>query len=314
MKISEAMEITSLTKKAINYYEENGLINPCVNSLNNYREYSKENIDKLIQISVLRQFDISVKDIKVIIQKPEMLKEKFQQQLTKINAEAKRLEQSKVILNSCLNTLNDFNVNFSQLTKQLSILNKSLEMDERTREGFMKRQLDRIFPGKFGRLMTVQYSQFLNEPIDTKEKEEAWVDLVKFLDEVESIEYSKDIENLSKQLTNEEIKKYKQITKRNIEKWISIDDKGLIEEKERLFQYAEKMKSDTEMQKQWKETCKINEQLTTKMRNIDFHNKFSENLKVLSSDYREYIKKMNDFCKLIDCKIDDDGNLVVSEK
>jgi len=313
MKISEVMEITALTKKAINYYEENGLINPCINSSNNYREYSKEDIDKLIQISVLRQFDISVKDIKGIIQRPEMLKEKFQQQLIKINDEVKRLEQSKVIINSCLNTLSDSNINLSQLTSQLSTLNKSLEMDERTREGFMKKQLERIFPGKFGRLMIIQYSQFLNEPIDTKEKEEAWVDLVKFLDEVESIEYPEGMEDLYKKLENKDIQKFQSSIKESMKKWISIDDKGLIKEKERLFQYAEKMKSDTEMQRQWKETHKITEQLTKKMKSIDFHNKFSENLKVLSSDYRGYIKKMNDLSKLMNFKIDDNGNLLVSE-
>ncbi|MDF2505383.1 hypothetical protein [Clostridium sp.] len=63
------------------------------------------------------------------------------------------------------------------------------------------------------------------------------------------------------------------------------------------------MKSDTEMQKQWKETCSFTEQLTTKMRNVDFHNKFSENLKVLSSDFRKYIKNIDDLSKLMDFKI-----------
>ena len=64
MKISEVMEITRLTKKAINYYEEEGLIKPDVNPENNYREYSQSNVDELVQISVLRQLDVSVKLIR----------------------------------------------------------------------------------------------------------------------------------------------------------------------------------------------------------------------------------------------------------
>ena len=313
MKISEVMEITSLTKKAINYYEENGLISPNVNSSNNYREYSKEDIDKLMQIATLRQLDLSIKDIKIIIQNPGMLKDKFKQKLIKVNNEVKRLEKSKTILKSCLNTLNDSNINLSQLTKQLSVLNKSLEMDERSRNGFMKRQLQRIFPGNFGRMLIIQYSYFLNEPIDTHEKEEAWINLVKFLDEVESIEYPKEIENDYKKLTDKDVEKFQNFAKKNIEKWISIDDKGIDEEKQKFFNNIVKMKNDTKMQEEWKKTYTFNKQLNEKMKTIDFSNKFAENLKILSSDYKKYIEKMVDFSKSLNLKVDDHGNFLISK-
>jgi len=39
MNIKIASEKTGLTKKAIKYYENEGLINPLKNSENNYREY-----------------------------------------------------------------------------------------------------------------------------------------------------------------------------------------------------------------------------------------------------------------------------------
>lgn len=44
MNIKIVSEKTGLTKKAIKYYESEGLINPSKNNGNNYREYSDEDI------------------------------------------------------------------------------------------------------------------------------------------------------------------------------------------------------------------------------------------------------------------------------
>lgn len=44
---------------------------------------------------------------------------------------------------------------------------------------YMKKELERIFPSGFGKLMAVMYGPFLDEPIDTKEKEESWTGFVK---------------------------------------------------------------------------------------------------------------------------------------
>jgi hypothetical protein len=74
---------------------------------------------------------------------------------------------------SCLDSINGSNVGTPELTKQLLFLNKCLEMDDREKEGFIQRQLTRIFPGNFGKMLVIQYSSFLNFSINTKEKEGA---------------------------------------------------------------------------------------------------------------------------------------------
>ena len=64
MKIHEVMTVTGLTKKAINYYAKQGLISPFVDVDNNYRDFNSEDVIRLKQISVLREFDMSVREIK----------------------------------------------------------------------------------------------------------------------------------------------------------------------------------------------------------------------------------------------------------
>ena len=313
MKISEVMEITRLTKKAINYYEEEGLIKPDVNPENNYREYSQSNVDELVQISVLRQLGVSVKLIKDIISEPKMLKVTLEQHLISLNDEINRLGKSKNVLMSCLHSISDPNAGISGLTKQLLFLNISLEMDEREREGFMKRELQRIFPGNFGKMFVVQYSPFLDASIDTKEKEEAWLNLVKFLDEVEGIEYSKEMKELYENLTNQDMEKLEIGLTKNVKKWIGITDEELLAEREKFFDYLNKMNSDTHLQLSWQKTFRMDKSMKEQMKNVSFHDNFTKNLKILSSDFCEYINTFDEFSKSLNVKVNDKGEIEVAE-
>lgn len=66
MLINEVCRLTGLTKKAISCYEEQGLIKP-IRGTNRYREYSQNDVKLLNEISLYRSLDISISDIKKII-------------------------------------------------------------------------------------------------------------------------------------------------------------------------------------------------------------------------------------------------------
>lgn len=299
MKINEVMKITGLTKKAINYYKDEGLINPYVNPENNYREYSKEDIDKLIQISVLRQFDVSIKEIRNIINNPNLLKEKLEEHLIKINEKAKMLEKRKSVLKECIS---DFECGtLDEVTAKLSLLNKCLEMDERSREGFMKRQLQKIFPGNFGKMMIGNYILFLNEPIDTVEKEKAWISIVKALDEMDSINYPKEMSPIYKDLSDEDIEKYIKFYEEYHRKWINITEGELLEERKKYIEHIENLNKDTEGNKRFFD---LTGNLKKSMASIGFYEGVNKNLKVLSKNYCKYIENLQKFNKLMNFKVD----------
>ncbi|WP_238885113.1 MerR family transcriptional regulator [Clostridium sp. YIM B02551] len=313
MRISEVMEITALTKKAINYYEEEGLIKPATNEENNYREYSKEDIDKLIQISVLRKFDVSIKEIKDILQNPELLKENLECHLLKLGEEAKRIDKNRKVIKTCLSNLSSSKIEVSDITKELSILNKCLDMDDKSREGYMRRQIERIFPGNFGKMMAINYSPFLNEPLDTKEKEEAWIDLVKYLDETESLEYPVEMKKLYDGISEEEIRKYEKITNDNVERWLNITEEQLREEKEKILEFYRRFKIDLEVQEGWKKTFEMNKTIKKQMEDINYHEKFASKLRVLSKDYSKYIENKAKLNGILNIKVDEDGMIIINE-
>src|SRR3712207_1614558 len=59
---SEIQKETGLTRKAIEYYEDKGLIHP-QKSENGYRDYSKKDLEILIKVSIFRKLGMSISDI-----------------------------------------------------------------------------------------------------------------------------------------------------------------------------------------------------------------------------------------------------------
>ena len=59
---SEIQKETGLTRKAIEYYEDKGLINP-QKSENGYRDYSIKDLEILKKIAIFRKLGMSISDI-----------------------------------------------------------------------------------------------------------------------------------------------------------------------------------------------------------------------------------------------------------
>ena len=98
MKISEVMKATGLTKKAIYYYEEEGLVSPQKDRDNNYRSYSEDDINKLIQISVLRKLDIPLSVIYEVLKNKLEIKAVMKRQLEVIENKINYLYRNKDII------------------------------------------------------------------------------------------------------------------------------------------------------------------------------------------------------------------------
>lgn len=193
MKISEVKCLTGLTKKALNYYEENGLIKPSVLEENGYRNYSDKDVEVLTQIATLRRFGLSVKEIKEALKSPEALLNVMAEYTKKLTKQINEMEKCKTVLSSCVNDLKSDNTDIKKVTEDMNILSKALEMNQKEREGFMIVEIERIFPGIYGKVLSFCFKSFLTEPVDSREKENAWMDLVKVLDNIPKLNIPKEL-------------------------------------------------------------------------------------------------------------------------
>lgn len=92
MKINEVEQVIGITKKNIRFYEEQGLLHPSRNSTNGYRDYSKEDVETLRQIKLLRKLGIPIEDIKRLQSRYLTLEDCLKRHLITLERESKNLE------------------------------------------------------------------------------------------------------------------------------------------------------------------------------------------------------------------------------
>lgn len=92
MKTHEVEDMLDITKQALIYYEKEGLIHP-QRLDNRYRDYTQKDIDILKLILLLRSMEISIDEIKLILNDQLSIREALQQKQDFIHDSQKRLEE-----------------------------------------------------------------------------------------------------------------------------------------------------------------------------------------------------------------------------
>jgi len=199
MIISEVVELTKLTKKAIRYYESVELIKSSVLA-NGYRDYSKEIVEKLRIIKNLRELSFSIDEIK----------EAFKDEVSLINSlslKAKQLELNKDILSNQIDIINNIvnnNLKINDIDNFENNINK-INGKNSLKIGTL---LQKIFPGDFGQIISAAYSPFLNETILSSKQKETFESLVIELDNIDQITIPEELLLWARNHNNEEAIKY----------------------------------------------------------------------------------------------------------
>lgn len=165
MRIQEACKVCNLTKKAIEYYIEQGLLCPAVME-NGYRDFSQGDIERLQKIAILRGLGLAVSDIQMVLDNrgSEILRKVFHKKDVEIIA-----LQAKQSLLEQLARGNDW----ENIRAQLVILERKQSILQR---------LSEKFPGFYGSYIRVHFARFLDEPIETADQQDAFETIISYLD------------------------------------------------------------------------------------------------------------------------------------
>lgn len=205
---NEVQDKTNLSRKAIEYYEEKGLIHP-IKLENGYRDYSDEDVEVLKKISLLRNLGLSISEIALYLDsKEEALASILRRKEHELDICEKRKNVLKLIV-KC---------------ESVDLINEELAIIEAQETIYDK--LIRIFPGYFGQLIFSSYKIFLNESLN-KDEEAAFNEYIKFLDSLPNFELSKEekdyIEAISSSFdmkTLDDLNKEKLIAIENSKTWL----------------------------------------------------------------------------------------------
>ena len=163
MLLNEIVQEVGMTKRAVKYYEEKGLLSIKKDD-NGYRNYTQEDVESLKKISVYRKLGISVEDIK------KLLEGNDKTLLTKIYE--KKL-QEKECRESELEALKHFIEN-----GDTDKANELLEYET------IENAISSLLPGKeWSDYFVSHFKPFLNVRIKTPEQKQALQNILEYCDE-----------------------------------------------------------------------------------------------------------------------------------
>lgn len=272
MLINEVCKRCGLTKKAIEYYEEQGLTHPQIMG-NGYRVFSEDDVIRLNKIAVLRGLGISVSDIKTVLAEKNHLS--FQTICDKKELEISDIQAKQQLLHMLAR-----NQNWEDARAQLRQLD--------AKQSILSRLLDR-FPGYFGKFISLHFAPYLNERIVTDEQQDAFETIIDFLDGVNIVipdDLKEYLDDAAKTIDLVDVSKK---AAASVAAAIQDPEQYLKDNREVLERYEEIKASDA-----YKNTpgYRFQELFAQLNRENGYNDVFIPAMRRLSSSYREYYEKL----------------------
>ena len=195
-------------------------------------------------------------------------------------------------------------------------MNKEIIEIEKDNGEFIKKELIRAFPNGIGIYLAYHFAPYLNEPIDTKEKYEVWMEIVEFLDNVPDIKVPRSIQAVYENTTEDMAKHMNENMRNEINNMLNAEGIELEKYKKKILNNIEKQ-NDKSLLKLINPFNKLKKQLNDFFNSSGYYNIFIPNMKILSSEYKEYhdkLIKLNDkLSKELGIKYDENMSIIRSK-
>lgn len=274
MLINEVAKLSNLTRKAVEYYTEQGLI--CPNILENgYRDFSEQDMEILKKIALFRRLGLSIFEIRSVLANSDELKSILYKKTLELEQEKVKQDILKRLCNG---------ESLEKLEQEINNINS---------KSIIIKNLMELFPSYYGKFICLNFSRYLTGKIETNEQMKAFKEIIDFFDNVPDIEIPKDLQ----EYLDEYLEKY------SSEEWqeqmnniIQAKDKNIrnIDEfvrnnKEVLDQYNEYKKTEefknspaNRLMELMKQVCSTN----------GYYEKFIPAMRKLSPLYNEYYEQL----------------------
>ncbi|MDO4663696.1 MAG: MerR family transcriptional regulator [Erysipelotrichaceae bacterium] len=291
MLLNEIMEEVGMTKRAIKYYEEKGLLSVAKDQ-NGYRNYTKEDVETLKKISVYRKLGISIKDIQ------HLLKTDDKSILLRIYQEKM---QEKALQDAELEALKQF-IEYGNADQANELLDyQSIE-----------NAIECLLPGKeWSDYLIGHFKPFLNVKIKTPEQKQALKNILEYCDQTTlKVPFMMRIGVKLAGGINQDTKSAEQM----IAHYRDMSESEYEKLKEQVLKGA-KLKSGI---MKYHPAFIAQRKMLKEFQNKGYNDIFLPNLMVLSPPYAEYKKaldQMNDrICRELGLHYDSNYNLVLNKK
>ncbi|NPC91362.1 MerR family transcriptional regulator [Bacillus sp. WMMC1349] len=291
MNIKQVSELTGLTKKAIKYYETEGLINVKKNPNNQYREYSDYIVSQLRVIASLRLLRLPIKEIKSLLDGNKSLPDLLNDQLNQINCKLKELHQSKILTETLIQNLSEI----EDFSSKIKALESTLQLKDFEKKEYVKEKLLRMFPGKFGELIAIIFEPFLEFKIDDENKQMDWLNLVSYLDDIDEVSIEHPVMQLIFENSNQLVE-FKENNRDFIDKIIKKDYELWEQQKNAIINLVKNISENEEFKQNFIEQLKNSKDLPQ----LKEGSPFSDVLYKISPKYKAFLDNQKQIKKEAD--------------
>ena len=290
MLLNEIVKEVGMTKRAIKYYEEKGLLT--VNKDNNgYRNYSNQDVDTLKKISVYRKLGMGIKDIQKLL----------------------KTDNKSILLHIYQEKLEDHVLQYSELKalKQFIDDGNADKANELLDYQTVENAIESLLPGKeWANYFKSHFKPFLNIKLITPEQKQALQNILEYCDKTTlkipfmmqiGMKIANKVSQESKS-ADEMIAYYRDMNENEYNKLKERVYAG-VKMKTGIMKYHPSFIAQRKMQKE--------------LQNKGYNDIFLPNLMVLSPKYAEYKKSLdalnNRICSKLGLYYDSNYNLVMKK-
>jgi len=175
MLINEIAKRCSITKKAVQYYIEQGLISPNILE-NGYSDFSEQDAELLKKIVLYRKLGLGISEIKRIINNPEEVSHILHQRTLELEQE--RAKQAFL----------------KRIESGESLESMASEIESISSGAIIIKRLLDLFPGYYGKFISLNFSAYLTGEAETEEQMRAFHQIIEFFDNAPDIELPEDLQ------------------------------------------------------------------------------------------------------------------------
>lgn len=165
MLINEVAKQCGITKKAIQYYVEQHMVNPNVLE-NGYKDFTAQDVEIIKKIVLYRRLGLTTLEIKKVLEKPDNVKSILYQRT--LDMEKEKIRHSIL----------------KQIAEGESVEELSDEINEINSKSVIIRRLLDLFPSYYGKFISLNFSRYLTGPIETEEQKNTFQEIIEFFDSV----------------------------------------------------------------------------------------------------------------------------------
>lgn len=184
MLINEIAKRCNITKKAVQYYVEQGLIVPKILE-NGYKDFSEADVELLKQIVLYRKLGLSISEIKRVLENPNEITYILHQRTLELEREKVRQELLKRL---------EFGEKVENLEQEINNINSNT---------IIIKKLLELFPSYYGKFISLNFARYLTGTIETQEQMRAFQQIIDFFDNVPDINLPNDLQKYLNQYLDE---------------------------------------------------------------------------------------------------------------